>query len=230
MTLGFSRRGAFFRRVTPLLEQRQFLPAVDNCAEEFRGLLRVVEGAVGFPAVPLDACFHHGSCQHGLAVDEPGERNGVEGAEGVEGVALETGTFHCGIEKAEVEEGIVSHQDGAPAIVLFHGLAHRCEDALQGLPFRQRHAKGVPGIDAVELQRLGIEVGAFEGLHVTAHGVAGVEKPRFVHLDDDGGDLKQRIGGGIEPGCLHVHHHGKEAAKTLVDGRMSGSLVHRVEG
>jgi len=63
---------------------------------------------MGFVAIPFDTGSHHGFCQYGLPIGQSGQGYRVERAEGVEGIALDAGSFHRSIEKTKIEKGIVS--------------------------------------------------------------------------------------------------------------------------
>ncbi len=118
----------------------------------------------------------------------------------------------------------------AAAAVAFHRTADRGENGLQGLALRLCAAERVPGVDAIEFQRFGVQVGPLEWLHVTVRQLPGLEAPSVVHLDDHRGDLQQGVASGIETGGFHVHHHRQVAPEALVDGRMHLRPVHGDQG
>ena len=87
-------------------------------------------------------------------------------------------------------------------------------------------AKGVIGVDAVEGQCLGIQVGTFEGLDMAADGLAGPQMPVFVHVQDDGRNLQQGIGCCLESSRFHVDNHRKVATKALADQAVVSFVFH----
>ena len=62
-------------------------------------------------------------------------------------------------------------------------------------------------VDAVELQCLGIKVGAGEGLNVYGMGLRRVEPSVVAHVQGYGCYLQQGICTCIEAAGLHVHDH-----------------------
>ena len=63
-------------------------PTVDDPAKEPGRLFRVINGRVGFVVVPVHAGGLNGLGQHRLTIDQPAQRRGIKGAEGMEGVFL----------------------------------------------------------------------------------------------------------------------------------------------
>ena len=109
-----------------------------RCARRRSGRVRTVR-------IPLES--RHPDClgQHGLAECRTGERRGVEAGERVEGVALHLGARHRGVEKAEVEGGVVPDQYRAAALVGAHRVADLAKDPLQRVALRQRRPQRVQG-------------------------------------------------------------------------------------
>ena len=48
----------------------------------------------------------------------------------------------------------------------------------------------------------------------------------FVHAQDDGRNLQQGIGCGLESACFHVDDHRKVAAKALADRAVVSFVFH----
>src|SRR5688500_17256545 len=74
-------------------------PLVGDGAEQPRGLFRVVDRRMRLVAVPGIARSLHGAREHGLTIGDPGERNRVEHAEGMERIALVAAACDCGVDE-----------------------------------------------------------------------------------------------------------------------------------
>lgn len=85
--------------------------------------------------VPVESGSGHRAGEHGLAICKPAEGGGIETAERMKRVALVTGALDRGIDKAEVEMGIVADENGALAAGGAQGLPHGLEEFLQRLAF-----------------------------------------------------------------------------------------------
>ncbi len=118
------------------------MPGVDDGAEQLCGFFGIVNGGVGFAVIPLDTGGLYRFGEHRLTIDQSSQGDGVKGAEGVEGVTLEATALHCSIEEAEVEEGVMSYQDGAVAAARLDRFADRCSNLSKCLLLRQCLAKG----------------------------------------------------------------------------------------
>src|SRR6185437_10835321 len=196
------------------LEHFQLAPAVDDVAEQHGGGFGIVDRRVRLAGVERATGGLHRLAQHGLAVGEAAQGGGIEAAEGVERVALVAGTAHRGIDETEIERGVVAHQDRTLAAVVAHGGAHRLEHVLQREALVQGAAQRVVRVDAGDLQRARVEVGAGEGLHVGMRGGLRVQEAVRVHAHGDRGDLQQGIAFGVETAGFHVHDHRQEAAEA----------------
>ena len=86
----------------------------------------------------------------------------------MEGIALDAGAFHCGIEESQVEGCVVADENRSPAAVRADGGADLAEQPLQRVTLRNGRPQRMPRIDAVDLERHRIESRALEGLHVKA--------------------------------------------------------------
>src|SRR5690606_37196901 len=144
-------------------ESRRRGPGVDDRAEQPGGLLGVVQGRVRVRAAPREAGRLHRACKHGLAVGDAGQGHGVEHAEGVEGVALVAAAGDRGIEEVQVEVCVVADQDRALAAVLPDRGAHGGEDVVEGFALGLGEAERMVQVDAGDLQRLRVDVGAGGG-------------------------------------------------------------------
>ncbi|BAO43625.1 hypothetical protein TBH_C0687 [Thiolapillus brandeum] len=171
---------------------------------------------MGFIVVPVQACSGSGLGQDGFTIGQPGKADRVKGAERVKRVSLDAGSFDRRVEKAQVEKRIVSHQNGAAAVVRLDRLAHGFEYALQGFFLRLGETKGMMGIDTCESQGLWIQIGIGKRLHMNAYGSARNQHTPGVHIDDHGGDFQQCICAGIESAGFHVHYNGQKTAETPV--------------
>src|SRR5215472_8849529 len=98
----------------------------------------------------------------------------------MEGIALDVGARHRGVEEGEVEGGVVADENRAAAAAGAHRVADLAEDPLQRVALRDRRAQRVMRIDAGHRERLRVEARTRKGLHVkvmrraTAQGTAGV--------------------------------------------------------
>ena len=79
-------------------------------------------------AIPAKPGGFNGSREHRLSQRQPRQGDRVESAEGMERIALETGSFHCGIDKTQIKKGVVSNQDGSVATCRFYGFMNRREN------------------------------------------------------------------------------------------------------
>src|SRR5215469_3066524 len=132
----------------------------------------------------------------------------------MEGVALDLGACHRRVEKPQVECGVVTYQDGAPATVRAQGVTYLAEDSLQRIALRDCRPQRMMRVDARDCQRPGIEPCALEGLHVEGVGGAAHEAPGRVDIDQHRGNLQQRIGRGVEAAALDVDGYRQVAAKA----------------
>lgn len=198
--------GLVFRLSEPGTIRGLGLPTIDDMAEEFGGLFGIVDGGVRGSGVPGNVRGDDATCQHRLSKGHTRQGYGVEGAERMKGIAFVSGTFDRCIDKAEIEKGVVSDQDGAFAGAGLYRSADRAKDLIECLAFRQCVAKRVTGIDTVEFERLGIEIGAFERHDMAADGLGRFEIARVVHAQDYRGDFQQRIRLGVESRGLHIDH------------------------
>jgi hypothetical protein len=139
---------------------RQRRPGVGDACRTARGLLGVVDRRVRVGGVPVEAGGLHGARQHGLAVGHAGQRHRVEHAEGVERVALVPTARDRRVEEVQVEVRVVADQDRALAAVLLHRRAHRREHMVQRHRFGLGEAERMIQVDAGDLQRLRVDLGA----------------------------------------------------------------------
>jgi hypothetical protein len=70
-----------------------------------------------------------------------------------------------------------------------HGIADLGEDAAECVLFRNGGPQWMPGIDAVDGQCRGLDVGAFEGPHVIAVRFAAAQTPVLAEFDHHRRDL-----------------------------------------
>ena len=152
----------------------------------------------------------------------------------MKGVALHIGAGDRGIQKAQVESGVVSDQDRAPAVIAAHGMADFAKDPLQGVALGQRRPQRMKGIDARDRQRGWVQAAALEG---PARGTRCVAPRRSVpspiHVDEHRGDLEQRIGGGVKAAGLDVDRDRQVAAQAALHpgcGRREGRCCLRLRG
>jgi len=99
----------------------------------------------------------------------------------VKGIAFDAGALDCGVEKTEIESGIVANQDGAFATVRFHLPADETKHILQSGVFRDGdlEAERMMRIDAGKLQRGLVQIGG-----VAFAGDRGISR---VEVSTDGG-------------------------------------------
>ena len=86
-------------------------------------------------------------------------------------------------------------------------------------PLVHRRAQRMERVYARDLQRRGIEPGAFERLHEVAMVAAELEVPRRIEAHEHGRDLEQRVRCAVEAAGLDVDDHGQEPAKPRRDRR-----------
>src|SRR5690606_9499690 len=125
---------------------------------------------------------------------------------------------HGSIDEAMIEVGIVSHQDGALALVGLDGLANDSEHLIEYFLLRARDAQRMPGIDACELESGLFDVGALEGNDAVEEGLLHAQHALAVEAQDDGGNLQNGVGLAVETTALDVHHYRKVAAETVGHG------------
>ena len=92
----------------------------------------------------------------------------------------------------------------APAAVRADRRAHFPEHLLQCLLLGHGEAQRMKRVDAVDFERGRIEPRALEGLHVPGVRRAAPHAAAAIDLDDDRGDLQQRVGAGMEAAGLDV--------------------------
>jgi hypothetical protein len=63
----------------------------------------------------------------------------------VERIFLHTRALHRRVQKADIERGVVAHQDGASATIVPDRLAYRLKDFLQGVLLVQGQPERVEG-------------------------------------------------------------------------------------
>ena len=196
--------------------------AVAHQAEDLGAALRVVAGVVRAARIPVETCDRHRLGEHCLAERSPGQGCRVEAGKRVKGVALHIGARHGGIEKAQIEGGVVTHQDSAPAPVGAHRVTDFAEHSLQRIALGQRRAQRMVRIDAGDRQRRRIQARSREGLYVVAVGFAAAQCAAVVHVDERRGDLQQGIGRGMKATALNIDHHRQIAAETPRHERGTG--------
>ncbi len=180
---------------------------------------------MGLAVVPGEASGHESLGEDGLAQRQTGQADRVKGAEGVEGITFVTGPMAGGVHKAEIEGGVVSHQDGTLAPAALDGLANRIEYLMQRFQFRQGTPEGMVGIDAIEGEGLGVETGIGEGFDMTSVGRQRHQETLAVHLQDHHGNLQQGVLPGIKPPGFDIHHHRQIAPETPGNHRFSLEFV-----
>ena len=135
-------------------------------------------------------------------------------------VALDVGALAGGVEKALVEEAVVPDQHRPVAAVRFDRLAHRLEHALEGGQLAHRAAQRVVGVDAGEIQRRLLDIGAGKGVDVEVHTGRRAQVAAGVHVQQYRGDFQQGVVAGVEAPGFNVHHHRQEAAEAQGQGRV----------
>src|SRR3569623_2701565 len=100
------------------------LPEIDDVAKEVCCAFGVVQRGMRLALIPFEPGRRCGTRQYGLADGEAAERGRGEGAEGVEGFAVDAAARHGGIEEGEVEGGVSAEQDGARAFRLAHSASY----------------------------------------------------------------------------------------------------------
>ena len=171
------------------------------------------------PDCPCDARRLHRARQHRLPEGEPAQGRGVEGREGVEGVALERGAPDRRVQEREVEGGVVPDQHRPRASVVAYRLAHRLSTfrnaSRSGLALRSGWSRTIP----LNSSAAGSTLASGNGSTWEECTVSIPHRPLPVDPEQHHRDLEQGVGGGIEPAGLDIHHHREEAAKTARDGR-----------
>ena len=113
--------GGSLTRLQPSTTRRaaEVAPAVDDAAEELGGDFGVVDGGVRLLAIEVDAGALAGGGEHGVAVGEGAERDGVEHGKFVEVVGFDAVARARGLYEREVEKGVVADHDGFIATAVF---------------------------------------------------------------------------------------------------------------
>ena len=173
---------------------------------------------MGFLVAERNAGQLAGLGQYGVAVGEARQGGCVEGGKGVEGVAADVGTHGRGEDEVVVEGGIVAHQHGPFAIVVFHGLADRAEDFTQAFALGYGFPLRIPGVNAGEVQGGLFQVGAFKGVNLLYVGFSAAQPAIVVHSQDNGRHFQQSVPLGVEAGGLHIHNNRQKAAETAGHG------------
>lgn len=148
----------------------------------------------------------------------------------MERIAFDADACHRRIQKTQVEKGVVTDQDRTIAAAGLNRLANRRKDLVQCLLFRQRVAKRMVRVDAVEFQRLGFQVGSGKGGNLAGVTRCGVEQAVLIHHQDDSGDLQQGVCFGVEAAGLDINNHGKKTTKALRNGRIEWVVGHSGTG
>jgi len=102
----------------------------------------------------------------------------------------------------------------------------RSKYVVERLLFLHGLAKRVIGVNAVEGQGLGVEIGPLEGPDVAADRLCAFQRPLPVHPQDDCGDLQQCVGLGRESACFNIDDHRQVAAKALADRGVVRFVFH----
>jgi hypothetical protein len=113
--------------------------------------------------------------------------------------------------------GVVTYEDRALTSRFAHCLAHRAEDMIQRFALDLRCPKRVPGIDPGDLEGAGIDARTGKGLDMGRNGLARKQSTVDIHVNHDGADFEQRIGGGLEASGLDIDHDRQEAAEAVSD-------------
>src|SRR5690606_39855639 len=79
-------------------------------------------------------------------------------------------------------------------------------------------------LDAGESQRRRLDVCPVERFHTEEMGLVRIDLAVVIHQDRRGGDLQQRVGGGVESAGLDVHHHRQKAAEALCHGCLASAV------
>ncbi len=132
----------------------------------------------------------------------------------MERVALHVQARDCSIYEAEVEAGVMPHQNRTFAAIGFQGFANTTEDVGQRSFFADSHAQRVIELDPGELQRGSFDIGAFERFNAVEVSVLREHEAFFVHADRDCGDFQQRIGRRVESAGFYVDNDRQIAAET----------------
>ncbi len=194
-------------------------PAIDDIAKQGGGPFGIVGGRMRAVFVPVQPGCGDRAGEHGLAISQAAKRGGIKAAERVKGVALVAGAVDSGVEKAEIEMGIVANQHGAFAAGGSQALADRSKQIAQCFALTNRLSERVVRLDAVELQCRFFNIGALKRLDMLHHDLAGHDPTVGVHLDDAHSKLQQGIGGGIEAASFDVDDNRLKAAKAMDNGR-----------
>ena len=117
---------------------------------------------MGLPVVPAEPRRLGGLGQHRLPIGQPRQGHGIEDAEGVEGVVLVLGAIRQCLDKAQVETGVVPHQDSPIAAGGAYRPTDGGEDAVDRLMLGDGVAEGVIRVDLVEGQGPGVDLGTEE--------------------------------------------------------------------
>src|SRR5690606_31899415 len=152
--------------------------------------LGVVTRRVRLAAVPVDAGQLHGAREHGLAEGRAGQGGGVEAGKGMEGIALDPGALHRGIQERQVKGGVVPDQDRPAAAMRADRGSDLAEQALQGIGLVDGWSQRMPWIDARDLQRGGIEPRTFKWLHMVGMRRAAAYAAIRADFNDHSGDLE----------------------------------------
>src|SRR4030095_3882896 len=101
-----------------------WLELVAHHAKQIRGALGVVGRRMRGSRVPFETRCLHRPREDGLPVGDSGKGRRVEAGKRMEGIPADTGASNRGVQEAEVERGVVSHEDGARALLFAYRAAH----------------------------------------------------------------------------------------------------------
>ncbi len=92
----------------------------------------------------------------------------------MERIAFDLVAFHCGVEKPQIEKGVVSHQNGALAATLLDRFADRGENLPQRFSFRQGQTERKMRVDAVKVECFLVDIQPRKRFHMAGMGLSEV--------------------------------------------------------
>ncbi|OPZ12157.1 MAG: hypothetical protein BWZ07_01499 [Alphaproteobacteria bacterium ADurb.BinA280] len=177
-------------------------------------------------AVEGDAGGVGGAAEYGLTVGKSGQCGGVEATEGVEGVPFVVDAADGGVQKAEIEGGVMANQNRALAAMTLGSGTNGREQMIERLPLIQCATKRVADIDASDFQRSRIDLRAEEWVDMRGDDFAGIDGAVVLHFDRNCGNFQQRMPFGIEAAGFDIDHDRQESAKSRSHGARGKGVTH----
>ncbi len=119
------------------------------------------------------------------------------------------------MNEAEIEVGVMSYKNGPLALVYSDLMAHFAEQTPDSLILWMGDSQGVEGINAVHLQRFGIELAAGKRSQMQAQRSRRVQPILAVSTQEYGRNLKQCVPFGVKTTRFDINDHGQKSAEPM---------------